>query len=121
MLFQEKNNWSSLYHPQRNLGKPGSFRRVQAVYVKSGKIWRDGKGGKRVFDRKALFRDVKTIDGRYGTDHLWVDWKSEFEVLKPGDKVEFGGIVQTYFCKGDNGTVYRSNTQLGQIQEIKIL
>ena len=121
MPFQERQDWSELYHPRRDLGKPGSYRYVLAEYVKYGKSWRDGKGGKRVFDKKALFRNVVTKDGRYGTDHMWIDWIPEFDTLIPGDKVEFGGVVQVYSCKGQGNQLYRTNTHLVHIQRFRIL
>lgn len=121
MSLQERQEWLDFYHPQRTLGKPGSYRYVSAEYVKYGKSWRDGKGGKKTFDKKALFKNVTTKDGRYGTDHLWLDWIPEFDALVPGDKVEFGGVVRAYTCKGSNGSLYRTNTQLGQIQRFRIL
>ena len=119
--FKERQDQFDFYHPQRNLGKPGSFRRVKATYIKYGKTWRDGKGGRRVFDKKALFRNVVSLDGRYGTDHLWVDWVDDFDILVPGDSVLFSGVVQSYTAKGNNGDLYRTNTHLVHIQDVKVL
>lgn len=99
---------------KRSLGKKGTFRTVRATFVSRGGFWREGKGGVPVWEPKFLFKNIESLDKRFGTDHLWLDFKKEFNTLKKGDIVQFSGIVEVYHCKG------KSNCNLSNIQNILI-
>ena len=118
------NNLSGLnlgYTQKRSLGKPGSFRTFTGTYIRFGKSWRQGKGGKPWYDKKALFRNLDSLDHRFGADHIWLDWVPEFNGLKEGDKVRLSGVVQEYNCPGSDGRYSRINTKLTHLRDIEKL
>lgn len=103
-----------IFSQKRSLGKKGTFRTVKATFVSKGGFWREGKGGIPIWEPKFLFKSVESLDKRFSTDHLWLDFKNEFNTLKKGDIVQFSGIVGIYHCKG------KSNYHLSNIQNILI-
>lgn len=108
----ERSNLNNLITSQkRSLGKEGSFRTVRATFIRRGGFWREGKGGKPTWEPKFLFRNVESLDKRFGTSHFWLDYVKDFNKLKKGDIVQFSGVVKMYHGKGFKSNYYLSNIQ----------
>ena len=98
----------------RSLGKQGSFKTIRGTFARFGRVYREGPGGTSVYDKKVLLKDVETLDKRFGTDHLWIDYCSELKGIKSGDIVQLSGVVAPYSGK------HKKDNHLINIQNILI-